>query len=170
MRFSVDEAIGAPAGAVIEAFADSAFYEGLGAVPNIGAPTVLDRVERSERVELRIRYRFTGSLPSAARRVLDPARLTWIDHSTIDITARRIDFTIVPDHYAHRLSCRGRTRFDDDGPQRCRQHVDGDLAIHYPLVARAVERAIVSGIREHLVHEARVVEQFLSGNTGRAGR
>jgi hypothetical protein len=161
VRFDVDERIGAPRGAVIVAFTDPTFYASLGAIPNIGAPVVLARDERDGIVHLRIQYRFTGDLPGPARRVLNPAKLTWVDHSAVDLDAGRIDFHIVPDHYPDRLEFAGTTTFVADGAARCRQHVAGDLRVHYPVVGRVVERAILSGIREHLTHEARVVERFV---------
>ena len=41
---------------------------------------------------------------------------------------------------------------------------DVELSVSVPLVGRTVERAIASGLREHLADEAAVVEQHLSGS------
>jgi len=45
--------------------------------------------------------------------------------------------------------------------QRCRRVAAVELSVSAPLVGRAVERAIASGLREHLADEAPVVEGFL---------
>ena len=38
-------------------------------------------------VHLEVRYGFAGDLSPAARAVIDPARLTWVEHSTHDLAA-----------------------------------------------------------------------------------
>ena len=43
----------------------------------------------------------------------------------------------------------------------CRRVATVELSVSAPLVGRAVERAIASGLREHLADEAPVVEGFL---------
>jgi hypothetical protein len=66
-----------------------------------------------------------------------------------------------PDHYADRFRCAGSYRFEavDGGTRRIGE---GDVKVKALLVAGAVEGAIVSGLKEHLVEEVPVVEAFLS--------
>jgi hypothetical protein len=164
VRFSIEQSIAAPRDAVEGAFLDPRFYAALGELSAIRPPEVLER--RAEDpdgniVHLRVQYAFAGSLSGPARAVLDPDRLTWVDHSTFDRAAHRIDFEIVPDHYADRLRCAGWYQFEPDGELATRQLMGGDLRVRYPVVGGLVERAIVVGMRQHLGEEARILERWL---------
>ncbi|HZU72448.1 MAG TPA: DUF2505 family protein [Acidimicrobiales bacterium] len=161
MRFRLTQAIRAPRTLVEDAFLDPGFYRALGEMPNLGEPEVLDLAEEGEVVVLRVRYRFAGQLPSAARRVLDPAKLTWVQESQMRRSDHQAEFRILPDYYANRLSCQGQYYFHeaDEGTD---QVVEGDLVVRYPLVGPLVERAILSGMRDHLVDEARILEGWAS--------
>lgn len=160
MRFTVDQRIAADPDAVAQAYADPALYDAFQGLPKMSRPEVLAHEEDGELVVLQIRYRFAGELSSAARAVLDPARLTWVEHATHDLSRRTTTFTMVPDHYGDRFQCAGTYTFEPDG-EGTRRHCAGDIKVRAPLVAGAVERAIVSGLREHLEQEVAVVEGFL---------
>ncbi len=164
MKFSVEQSIAAPRHTVEAAFLEPGFYAALGELPAIRPPEVLERrVEGPDGnlVHLRVQYAFSGNLSGPARAVLDPARLTWVDHSTFDRAAHRMDFEIVPDHYADRLQCQGSYRFEPAGDRVTRQLMGGDLRVRYPVVGGVVERAIVVGMRQHLGEEARILERWL---------
>ncbi|MCU1450582.1 MAG: hypothetical protein JWP02_2752 [Acidimicrobiales bacterium] len=161
MRFTVDQPIAAPCERVEQAFVDPAFYATLAAMPNIGEPQVLERTESDGLVELRVRYAFTGDLAPAARRVLDPAKLTWVVESSIDRASRTTTFRMVPDNYRDRLDCNGTYTLRPDGPARTVQHTEGELRVHFPVVGKLAERGIVTGLKEHLAQEAAVLEQWL---------
>jgi hypothetical protein len=109
----------------------------------------------------RVRYRFTGALSPAVTRVIDPDRLVWVDDTTYDLEAATATFRIVPEHYANRLRCSGRYRFTPR-PGGCRRSIEGDLTVSYPLVGRAVERAILSGLEDNLGAEADLVGRWLA--------
>lgn len=161
-RFALEQWIAAPPDAVAGAFVDAGFYAMLGALPNLGAPSVLSRDESGGRVRLRVRYRFTGQLNAAARAVLDPARLTWVDESEHDLAARRVTFRLLPDNYADRLRCHGGYRLEPEG-DGTRRRAEGELTVaRTPLVGGAVERAIVSGLEAHFAAEVAVVEEWLA--------
>jgi hypothetical protein len=168
VRFTVRQRVNAPCQQVVAAFADPAFYARLGAVPNIGAPEVLSCDDDGRVARLRLRYKFTGHLAPAARRVLDPDRMTWVDETVLDRGDARLSFHMVPDHYRDRLECRGISYFFPQSDGTTEQRVEGDVTVHFPLVARVVERALVSGLTEHLEQEATVLEEFLNPSGGRA--
>jgi Protein of unknown function (DUF2505) len=159
VQFSMSQPIAAPKDVVIDAFADPAFYSALGAVPNIGVPEVVSSDDDGTIARLAIRFRFTGHLAPAARRVLDPSRLTWVQQTTVDRAASRFEFHVVPDHYGDRLECGGRATFAAAGDTTT-EHVEGSVVVHTPLVGRLVERAIISGLTEHLREQARVLETY----------
>ena len=160
MKFAIEQRFAADADAVARAYADPALYAAFDGLPKLARPEVVDHRDDGSTVVLEVRYRFGGELSAAARAVIDPDRLTWVEHSTHDLAARATTFTMVADHYADRFRCEGSYRFDVDA-DGTRRHGQGDLRVRALLVAGAVEGAIISGLREHLVDEVPVVETFL---------
>ena len=59
-------------------------------LPKLGPPEVLERTVDGDVVRLQIRYRFVGDLSPAVTAVLDPAKLTWVEHSTHDLGRRSV--------------------------------------------------------------------------------
>lgn len=162
MHFSLTLPIAAPVDAVAAAYAGAELYEAMGATSKLGPPEVLDRTVVGDLVELRIQYRFVAELSPAVTAVVDPAKLTWVEESVHDLAARTVTVRLVPDHYRDRLRASGAYRYEADGDATVRR-VEGDLKVKALLVAGAVERAIVSGLEEHLRSEVAVVEAFLGG-------
>lgn len=163
MHFHLEQTFAAPIDAVALAFTEAELYEALGALPKLGQPQVLGRTEHGDVVSLQVRYRFTGDLSPAARKVVDPARLSWVEHSTHDLNRHQVNFKLVPDNYGNLLQASGHYSFEPAGPGATRRVAEGDVAVRVPLVGKSVENAIVSGIKEHLVEEVPVVERYLSG-------
>jgi uncharacterized protein DUF2505 len=165
VRFQVRQRIAAPVADVADALCDPEYYVALGQAPKLGVPEVLDREVDGDEVVMRIRYRFSGNLSSAARAVLDPQKLTWVEESHHDLGAHTVRFELQPDHYADRLSCRGRYQLVADQPDdgSTIRTVEGDLKVRAPLVGSSVEKALVSGLREHLDAEAEIVATFVNG-------
>jgi hypothetical protein len=113
-------------------------------------------------VFVRVRYAFTGDLAPAARRVLDPDKLTWVVESTVDRATKTTAFRMLPDHYADRLACAGSYTLVADGTAQTIQHMEGDLRVNYPIVGRLAERGILLGLKEHIAEEARVLERWVT--------
>lgn len=162
MRFSVTQTIAAPLDEVAAAYASRELYEALDATDRLGRPEVLDHVEADGIVTLRIRYRFIGDLAPAVTAVVDRDRLTWVEESVHDVEGRAVQVTLHPDHYPDRLRCTGTYTYGAVGGGTERR-VEGDLRVKALLVAGQVERAIVSGLTEHLDAEAAQVERHLTG-------
>lgn len=162
MHFELTQRFSAPVADVADAFCDPGFYEVLAELPKLGRPEVLSRETDGSRVVMRVRYRFNGELSSAARAVLDPAKLTWVEESTHDLAAHRVSFVQVPDHYADRFTCRGSYRFRADGASHTIRTAEGDVKVRAPIVGSSVERAIISGLKEHLHEAVDLLERWLS--------
>ena len=161
MRFTVDQDLPGTVDEVLAALADPGFVPELGALPKVGTPELLQHEVVDGTLHQRVRYRFTGALSPAVMRVVDPGRLVWVDDTTYDLEAATATFRIIPEHYANRLRCSGRHRFSATAGG-CRRSVEGDLTVSYPLVGRAVERAILSGLEEHLQAEADLIGRWLA--------
>ena len=163
MRFSLDQELPGTVDQVLTALLDPELLARLGELPNLGAPEVLSQERDGDIVTQRVRYRFTGSLSSAVTRVIDPEKVTWVDETTYDLSARHATFRIIPDHYGNKLRCAGTYSFTAHGAATIR-HAEGDLSVGVPLVGRVVERAIVSGLQDHLRAEADLLAILLERN------
>jgi hypothetical protein len=152
MRFTLEQRFAGPVEGVMAVFTDPDFLAELESLPNLGRPELLEQRDDGGVVHQRVHYRFTGTLNPTVTRVLDPKKLV----------CRRATFRIVPDNYANRLSCSGTYVFDEDGDDTTVRRTEGDLKVSYPLVGRAVERAIVSGLSKHLEDEGRLVDRWLT--------
>jgi hypothetical protein len=161
MRFELTQRYASEPVDVADAYADPGLYPTLVGLPKLGGIEVLDHDGDGARAALRIRFRFTGQLPSAVTAVIDPVRLTWVQETQHDLAAGTTAFRLVPDHYPDRLQAAGTSRIVADGPG-ARRVVAGDLKVRAPLVGGRVEQAIVSGLEEFLVAEAPAVDAYLA--------
>lgn len=161
MKSTDTQRIEAPAAAASDVLADPRFYLTRESSEAITAVELIDHRVEDSMVHLRIRFAFTGDLNAAARAILDPARLTWIQETEHDLASGRVKFRILPDHYPDRLRCRGRYRVDPDGEGRSLRTVATELHVRAPLVAGQVERVLMDGLRNELDSQARAVPDFV---------
>jgi hypothetical protein len=166
VRFRIEQRFRLPLASVEDALCDPRLVERMADLPKLGRPQLLAHHQDGDQVHLQVRYAFAGDLSSAVRRVVDPAKLTWVQDSTIDRATHRTSFTILPDHYAGLLRCSGTFVLGTDGDAACQRVADGDMVVNVPLVGGKVERAIVSGLEEHAAAETELVEEW-AATTGR---
>jgi hypothetical protein len=161
VKFSIEQRYVVDPDAVARAYSDPDFYARQEDGPKLARPEVVAHQADGDRVLLQVRYRFRGELSAAARAVLDPARLSWVEHSTHDLAAHTTTFVLRPDHYADRFSCTGSLRIDaiDGGSRR---HGTGDLKVRAPLVGGTVERTLIADLQSHLAAEVAGVDAFAS--------
>jgi hypothetical protein len=165
VRFRIDQRFAGVLYAVEAAFVDPAFLEQLSRLPKLGQPRLLDQRADGDLVHQRVHYAFAGDLSPAVTAVVDPAKLTWVEESTLDRRTHRTTFRIVPDHYRDRLQASGSFALSADGPAT-RRVAEGDVKVRFPLVGGRVERAIVSGLREHAEMEEQVMADWLAQREG----
>lgn len=161
VRFQIEQRFPGPLAQVEDALVDPAYIARLSALPKLGAPELLDRTVDGELVLLSVRYRFVGEVSPAVRTVVDPARLGWIEESTLDRRTHVTTWTIVPDHYGGLLRCAGTYTLQAAGDVTIRV-ADADIKVSVPLVGGKVERAIISGLREHAEAEEAVMAAHLA--------
>jgi hypothetical protein len=162
MDFMLDQVFTAGGDAVARAYASPELYEHLVGLPKLSTPEVLDHRVDGARVRLQIRYRFVGDLSPAVTAVVDPRKLSWVEHSEHDLAARRVRYRLAPDHYADRLESAGSCAITDRTNGGSVRTVTGSLKVRALIVGGAVERAIVSGLREHLADEVALVDRFVA--------
>ncbi|MBA3654064.1 MAG: DUF2505 family protein [Actinobacteria bacterium] len=166
MDFRLEQRIGAPLPHVEAAQTDPAFIAELASLPKIGNAELLGQHREGDVVEQEVRYVFTGELSSAVRAVVDPKKITWILESRFDGAAHHSHWRILPDHYPDRLSASGTTRLLADGDAVTRRVTQGVVKVHMALVGGRVERAIVTGLKEHAEAEAAAMERYLTRSDG----
>jgi hypothetical protein len=161
MRFTIEQRYQATPAEVIAAFTDPGLYATYSGLSKVDPPEVIDHEAKDTIVHLSLRMRFAADLPSAARRVVEPSKLTWVQDERYDLEALRATVVFRPDNYADRFSCTGGYVFVADAGHECVRKVDGDLSIRMLIVGRQVENALVSGLREHFLEERPLVQRWL---------
>jgi hypothetical protein len=160
VRFTLETTYAAEVDRVAAAYADPALYDAFGDLPRAGRPEVVAHQVDGDVVRLDVRWRFNADLSPAARAVIDPGRLTWVERATHHLARHEVTFEMVADHYRDRFRCTGGYRFAGTDGRTTRQS-HGDLRIKALLVGGAVEGAIVDGLKEQLRAEVPVVEEFV---------
>jgi hypothetical protein len=161
--FRIEQRIAGDRLDVAWAYTEPGMYATLHGLPKIAAPEVLSREEAGggDTVRLRLRFRFVGDLPTAAAAMLDPRKLTWVEESTHDLAAFEVTWRLVPDHYGDRFRANGSSTYRSDGDVTVRR-TGGQLVVKTPFVGRLVERALVSGLKEHLDAETPMVAAWVA--------
>jgi hypothetical protein len=161
MRFTIDQRYAGPPEAVARAYADPELYARQEDGPKLGRPEVVAHEVDGDTVRLQVRYRFRGELSAAARAILDPSRLSWVEHSEHDLVACTSTFVLRPDSYADRFRCEGSLRIlaSDGGSRR---QGTGELRVRAPLMAGTVERTLIGDLQDHLSAEVAFVDAFVA--------
>jgi hypothetical protein len=162
--FTIDQQIAAPLAGVEAALLDGAFIAASRDLPNLGDSELLDSTVDGRSVTVRIQRRFTGQLASVVTRVVDPAKLTWVEVVVYDLDAHRGQHTIVPDHYADRLKSTYATTLVADPAgdgTASRRTARGSLGVRSPIARHRVEQAIVSGLDEYAQAEADLLARWV---------
>ena len=149
---------------------DPEFFAGLRDLPGVEAPQVLERHERGSTVDVSLRYRFSGDLPSIARSVLGRGEVAWVQRCRVDLERHRTEFTIEPETHAELLTCSGAylLRMLRPPPDaETARTISGELRVRVPLLGGRAERAIGSGLVERLDAEASALERWLASHPRR---
>jgi len=160
MDFSLTQDIPAPIDTVDAALIDPDFLARMAELPKLGSATVLSQERAGEVMYQQVRYLFQAELSSAVTRVVDPAKLTWVEDSTCDLAAHRTSCVIRPDNYADRLSGSYEAQLEphDGGTRRI---LTGRIKVKFPLVGGKVEKAIVSGLSENADAQTTILAEYL---------
>ncbi len=162
MKFRLEQHFPASVEEVGEAFIDPDLFAHLHECADLGRPELLEKAEDEDgNVHLQVRYAFTGELGPSLSAFVEPARITWVEVSTVDPATHSTTFHIVADHYPDRLRCQGTVQLFDDGEGGTIRVGAGKLEIKIPLVGGKVERAVVESLEEQAATQAEVVGEWL---------
>jgi hypothetical protein len=165
VKIAVTAPVAVPPAVAVAAFGTPAFYEDRPARDDIAVLGVVDHEDHGDRVVLEVHCAFVGSVSGAVRRVIDPAKMTWITRTELFVDEARSRWEVLPDHYPDRLRASGTYRFEPgpDGPASTLVRVEGDLKVSVPLVGGAVERVIVSGLQSYIEDEVELIPGLGAG-------
>jgi hypothetical protein len=162
LKICLAQSVDLPPAQVMAAYGSVDFYEGRSTRDDIAVLGVVDHeVGPGARVVMEVHYAFQGSVTSAVRAVVDPAKLSWITRTEIHPDENRAVWEILPDYYPDRLSSGGVYRFEPTSSTTS-VVVEGDLKVHVPIVGRSVERVIVSGLRRYIEAEVASIPDFVT--------
>lgn len=160
MRFAVTQTYPTSRERLLEMYTGTEMWSELSGFTKVSVPEVLDRTQKGDLVTVRLRYRFIAPLPSAATAVVDRNKLVWVEQTVTDLSAGTAIVDFQPENYANKLSAAASIAYDERGDSAIRR-VEGDLKVKVFLVGGQVEKAITSGLSEHLAQEERsVLESF----------
>ena len=162
MKFERTQHLDVSAQRAMELFADPDFALAQIGHEAIGSPELVAHDIDGHRVHLEVRYHFVGELNAAARAVLDPAKLSWVQVSEHDFDGQRVAFHLQPDNYADRLTCRGRYRIVTDSTQAgtSSRILQCEVNVRAFLVAGQVERVLVEGFDEQIAAQASLLADW----------
>jgi len=162
VKFSIGQNVAVTPDAAVAAYGNPGFYENRPPSGDISLVEVVSHEDAGDQARIEVRYKFTGSVSSAVRAVIDPAKISWITRTDIDKTQRRSSFVVLPDYYPDRLDCNGTFTFAEaaSGPGATVVTIAGDLRVHVFLVGRTVEQIIVTGLRNYLEAEISTLPGF----------
>jgi hypothetical protein len=165
MRIAVAAPVAVSPAAALAAYGTPAFYEDRPSRHDIAVLGVVDHEDHGDRVVLEVHFAFVGSVSGAVRRVIDPAKMTWITRTELFVGEARSRWEVLPDYYPDRLRASGTYRFEPGpaGPASTLVRVEGDLKVSVPLVGGAVERVIVSGLHSYIEDEVELIPGLGAG-------
>jgi hypothetical protein len=162
MHFATTQRFSVEVDRALDAYLDEGFYATL-ATPKISSPDVL-HIERADTTAtVRVRYRLTADLPAAATAIIDPTKLTWVEHTEYDLVARTSRSRFEPDNYADRLQATAAATFSADGDGASTRTVEGDVKVKVRFVGGKVEDVICRDLVSHLQLEADLLDRWVTG-------
>jgi hypothetical protein len=162
VKLSASHIFSVPAAAVCEGMGDADFYTGL-QLPDLEPPEVLVRTANGDRVDIHLRFSYTGRLDPIARRVVGSERVTWVQRLEIDAASRSCTLSVAPDAGLIPVTCAGTfTLHDADGGQ-CLRTLAGELRVKVPIIGSRAERSLAPGITRRLDLEAAALDAYLAG-------
>jgi hypothetical protein len=159
--FTLHQEIPATPDAVDAALVDPAFLVRMAELPKLGSAEVVSNERDGDTVNLQVRYLFQADLSPKVTKFVDPEKLTWIEDSTIDLTAHETTCVIRPDNYDNLLEGRYSSTITPTAAG-CERAVTGMIKVRIPLLGSKVEKAIIGGLSENSDAQTELLTEFLS--------
>jgi hypothetical protein len=161
VKLSASHPFGAPVAAVCAAMADPEFYAVL-RLPDVDPPEVVVRTVNGDRVDIHVRFSYTGKLDPIARRIVGHDHVSWVQRLVTDPAAESCDLSVVPDVGVIPVSCTGTFKLHAADGGQCLRVFTGDLRIRVPIIGSRAEKSLAPGILRRLDVEAAALNAFLA--------
>jgi Protein of unknown function (DUF2505) len=161
VKLTATHRFGASVDAVCAAMGDPDFYAVL-RLPDVEPPEVLVRTEKGTRVDVHVRFTYTGKLDPIARRIVGHEQVSWVQRLEIDAAARSCALSVDPAVGVIPVSCSGRFTLHDTEAGKCLRTFDGDLRIKVPIIGSRAEKSLAPGILRRLDLEADALDAYLA--------
>ena len=139
---------------------DPDFYARLH-LPDVELPEVIARTANGDRVDIHVRFTYTGKLDPIARRIVGHDHVAWVQRLVIDAAAHSATLTVSPEVGVIPVTCSG-TFVLARMTAGCLRTLDGDLRIRVPLIGSRAERSLAPGILRRLDLEAEALDRYLA--------
>jgi Protein of unknown function (DUF2505). len=161
VKLTASHIFGAPVGAVCEAMGDPDFYAAL-RLPDIEPPELLVRSVDGARVDIHVRFTYTGKLDPIARRIVGHDHVAWVQRLVIDPSSQSCALSVAPEVGVVPVMCTGTFELHGADGAQCLRTLDGELRIKVPIIGGRAERSLGPGIMRRLDLEAEALDQFLA--------
>ena len=161
MKLTASHIFSAPATAVCAGMADADFYASLD-LPDLERPELLVRTENGSRVDIHLRFRYTGRLDPVARRIVGRDHVTWVQRLVVDTAARSCALTVAPELGVVPVTCDGTFTLHDAEGDHCLRTLAGELRVKVPVIGGRAERSLAPGITRRLDLEAAALDAYLT--------
>jgi hypothetical protein len=163
MRFTIEHRFDIDLATFERHLNDPALLARFAGVPGLAHRDLLEANNRGGLRSWRFRVRADEDVPPAARAVLRPELLTWVEESSYDPAARTIAWRIVPDHFRAYAEAHGIATLAPDGDRRVRRTIEGEVRVRVPLLGARIEAMIVERLRRSYDAVARAEADFFRG-------
>lgn len=130
-------------------------------VPDLRSRTELELSRRGDTVERKVRCVPSTPIPDAARHLVKPEMITWVEEARFDLSRDTVSIQIIPAGFRHVFSFVGRIVLEAD-PGGCRRKVTGEVTIRMPVVGKIVEDYLIEEIRRNMDAEGQALGQFMA--------
>jgi hypothetical protein len=140
---------------------DPAFYAEL-RLPDVEPPEVVVRTVDGDRVDMHVRFTYTGKLDPVARRIVGHEHVAWVQRLKIDPGSGTAALSVDPDVGVIPVTCSGTFTLHDVDGGRCLRTLAAELKIRVPIIGSRAEKSLAPGILRRLDLEAQALDRYLT--------
>ena len=162
MRFSIEHRFEVDLATFERHINDPALLARLAGVPGLARRELIEARDEGPVRRWRFRVHSDEDVPAAARAVLRPEMLAWVEESSYDARTHTFAWRIVPDHFRAIAHAHGTAAVAAEGERAVRRRIEGDVRIAVPLLGARIEAMIVARLRRSYDAVARAEAAFLA--------
>jgi len=164
MHFEIVNTLPADRDTVVAVMLDKAYYEYLQKNhPGVDRIEMLSQEDLGATVKRRVHYQSKPIIKSVGPKKVPPEAMAWVEESTLDRKAYRLQFRNVPvkDWVRERMTNHGTIELLEAGPGQTRRIVTGELKVKFLILGAIAERIIFGKAKDILDDEAKAFAEYL---------